>query len=101
MQEATSITCDYLHEAYMYIRSDIKNCEGWLSPGGHSSGQVKSEAPSVQPSSFHGWSRECHIYNVLLEYFSNRFSSTDEPEMVIQTYNVFLINLFLSSVDDP
>ena len=35
------------------MQSDVENCEGWLSPGGHSSGgraltasQPKSEAPS-------------------------------------------------------
>ena len=35
------VTC-----TYTYIRSDIENCEGWLSPGGHSSGGI-SLVPSL------------------------------------------------------
>ena len=40
---------------YMYIQNDIENCEGWLSPGGHSSGgralTTKVRGPWFNP----GW----------------------------------------------
>ena len=45
----------------MYIQSDIENCEGWLSPGGHSSGgralTVLSQRPLVQSQVAAGFSQ--------------------------------------------
>ena len=35
---------------YMHTQSDVENCEGWLSPGGHSSdSRALSEAPGSIP----------------------------------------------------
>ena len=41
------------HTQVQHIRSNIKNCEGWLSPGGHSSGgralTAKVRGPRFNP----------------------------------------------------
>ena len=47
---------------YMYIRSDTENCEGWLSPGGHSSGGRALTAKSEALGSIPGG---CRFFTVL------------------------------------
>ena len=49
MHYARDCSCTYIQ----HIQSDIENCEGWLSPGGHSSGgralTAKVRGPRFNP----------------------------------------------------
>ena len=56
-----------------HIQSDIENCEGWLSPGGHSSGGRALTAKVRGPGSILGG---CRFFRSSLKIFPSLFTCT-------------------------
>ena len=86
-------TCTYECVCTVHVqcaRSDIENCEGWLSPGGHNSGGRALTANVRDPRFNPGW---LPVFHSSLKIFPSLSSCTRTVHVVIENIHVHVAHM--------